>query len=127
MQQRASAQFVRYLLVGGTSALAYILIAMALTRLGLSAGTASVGSYLLVIPPAYLGQRILTFRASQWHGVAFPKYLTLQVAGTIAGYFLSNRLAELGWPGWAVFAAVAVMVASTNFLVLKYWAFRAHA
>jgi len=121
------AQFIRYLLVGGVTALAYILVAIALTRSGLTPGVASICGYLLVIPPAYLGQRILTFRASVWHTVAFPKYVALQVAGNIAGYFLSNGLAGLGWPGWAVFGSVAVMVAATNFLALKYWTFRAHA
>jgi putative flippase GtrA len=121
------AQFIRYLLVGGVTALAYILAAMALTRLGLTPGVASIGGYLLVIPPAYLGQRILTFQATAWHSIAFPKYLALQVAGNIAGYFLSNGLADRGWPGWVVFTSVAVMVAATNFLTLKYWTFRAHA
>jgi putative flippase GtrA len=125
MPQRRAAQIFFYFLVGGSTALVYIFVCVLLTRLGMPAGLASVAGYLLVIPPAYFGQKILTFRSSAWHRIAVPKYLALQLVGSIAGYFLSNRLARAGLPDWAVFGAVAIMVAVTNFLALKYWTFRA--
>jgi len=69
----------------------------------------------------------MTFRSPAWHRVAFPKYLALQVMGNAAGYFISEHLVRAGTPLWAAFGTVAVMVAGTNFLAMKYWAFRAHA
>jgi putative flippase GtrA len=116
-----------YLLVGGSTALIYVLVCMTLSHFGVSPGLSSVAGYLLVILPAYFGQKELTFRSSTWHRVALPKYLALQAAGNIAGYFLSNYLAESGSPRLVVFCAVAVMIAATNFAILKYWTFRARA
>lgn len=127
MQERRAGQILSYLAIGGTTAMAYIFVCVLLVNFGFSPGVASIAGYLLVIPPAYFGQKIMTFRSSAWHRVAFPKYLALQILGNIAGYFLSEHLARAGAPLWAAFGTVAVMVAGTNFLAMKYWAFRAHA
>ena len=127
MQERRTGQFFSYLTVGGATAIAYIFVCVWLTGFGLSPGLAGIAGYLLVIPPAYLGQKIMTFRSPAWHRVAFPKYLALQVMGNVAGYFTSGHLVRAGRPAWAAFGTIAIMVAGTNFLAMKYWAFRAHA
>src|SRR6185295_9560687 len=127
MHMRRTGQIFSYLAIGGASALAYILVGIMLTGFGLSPGLASVAGYLLVIFPAYFGQKILTFRSSAWHRIAFPKYLALQVAGNIAGYFISEYLVRAGLPTWIAFGTVAVIVAGMNFFAMKYWTFRAHA
>ena len=127
MHMRRTGQIFSYLTIGGATALAYILVCILLTGFGLSPGLASVAGYLLVIFPAYFGQKTLTFRSSAWHRITFPKYLALQVAGNIAGYFISEYLVRSGALTWMAFGTVAVLVAATNFLAMKYWAFRAHA
>ena len=127
MHLRQTGQVFSYLTIGGATALAYILVCMLLTGFGLSPGLASVAGYLMVVFPAYFGQKILTFRSSAWHRIALPKYLALQVAGNIAGCFISEYLVRAGLPTWMAFGTVAVIVAGTNFFAMKYWTFRAHA
>jgi putative flippase GtrA len=127
MDARRTGQIFSYLAIGSATALTYICVCTWLTGVGFSPGQASVAGYLLVIPPAYFGQKIVTFRSPAWHRIAFPKYLALQVTGNAAGYFISEQLAHTGAPLWTVFGAVAVMVAAMNFFALKYWAFRVHA
>ncbi|HKQ45328.1 MAG TPA: GtrA family protein [Rhizomicrobium sp.] len=127
MPEHRSRQIFLYLLIGGATALVYVAVCVSLVRAGVPTGLASVAGYLLVVPPAYLGQKIFTFHSPALHRIALPKYLALQTTGNIAGYFLSERLVLAGTPAWAAFSAVAIMVAGTNFLAMKYWAFRAHA
>ena len=127
MQPHPTSQIFSYLAIGGAAATVYILVCVLLTEFGLPPGLASISGYLLVIPPAYFGQKIMTFRSPAWHRIALPRYLALQVAGNIAGYFTSEHLVRAGAPLWAAFGTVAVLVAGTNFLAMKYWAFRAHA
>lgn len=116
-----------YVIVGGTTAIVYVLVCTILTRQGIRAGNASLIGYLLVILPAYFGQKLLTFRSPAWHRITLPRYVTLQVIGNIAGFVLSERLISSGLPAWSAFIAVAALVAAANFVAMKYWAFHSHA
>jgi putative flippase GtrA len=127
MEPHRTSQIFSYLAVGGAATLAYVVACLLLTDFGFSPGLASIAGYLLMVPPAYFGQKIMTFRSSAGNRVAFPKYLALQAVGNIAGYFVSENLARAGVPLWAAFGMVAVMVATTNFIAMKYWAFRVRA
>jgi putative flippase GtrA len=120
-------QAVWYIIIGGATALIYVLVCTILTQQGIRAGIASLIGYLLVILPAYFGQKLLTFRSPAWHRIALPRYVTLQMMGNIAGFVLSERLISSGFPVWCTFTAVAILVATMNFAAMKYWAFRRHA
>jgi len=118
-------QLFFYLLIGASAALCYVGVCMLLTHFGISPAIASVLGYCLVVMPAYFGQKILTFRSPVRHKIALPKYLALQALGNLAAYFISGRLTRAGWPIWAAFAIVAIIVAAASFLATKYWTFRA--
>jgi putative flippase GtrA len=121
-------ELLAFVIVGVTSALLYVTLNVAFAvRCGVRPGLAIVLTLALLMPPTYLAQRGLTFRSSRPHRAAFPRYVATQAIGNLVGI----AGAELGAPlvsafPWAAFTAVAVVVAGTNYFLLKLWTF-AHA
>jgi putative flippase GtrA len=119
------AEITWFLVVGGLSALLYIVIGAGLTVLGLQPSVALLLTLSLLIPPTYLAQRRWTFRSDLGHSVAFPRYLTTQLTGNGVGL-----LGTAIFPGiilrqpFVAFAIVAIGVATLNYGCLKLWAFR---
>jgi putative flippase GtrA len=120
-----SRQIVVYCAVGSAGALGYVLIAALLTStLRVPAWIASTVAYAVLIPPIYMGQRRLTFHSNARHSVAFTRYVCVQGIGLIASAALSHlTVAQFGRPPLLAFSITAVLVAMTNFLLLKLWTF----
>lgn len=118
-------QLASFLGVGATSALAYIGLSIILTLFGIDPWVASVASYCIMIVPAYLAQRTLTFRSGNPRWSSLPKYVTTQLIGLTLAGLLPYYLGSEGTVSSAhVFAIVALTVAVINFALLKLWAFR---
>ena len=114
-----------FLVVGGTSALAYTALGVLFTSgIGLRPSLAVLLSLALVLPPTYLAQKRLTFRSNRAHGSALFRYASTQA--------ISNGVAVLGAElfadairaqPWLAFITIAVLVACLNYTLLKTWAF----
>jgi putative flippase GtrA len=114
-----------FIAVGGAAAVAYILICTFFTEvLGARTAVASLIGYGIAVPPAYWAQRTITFRSRAFHRVAFPKYLTVQLVGSVVAVVLGEMLVgRIGFPSLIGFSIVALVVGLTNFFALRYWTF----
>ena len=118
-------EIVLFLLIGGTSALIYIGLNVALTWAGMRPALAILCTLALLIPPTYLAQRRFTFRSKSNHATAFPRYLGTQLMGNIVPVVAAELFPTLiREHALVAFFILAVMVAVTNYGILKFWAFR---
>ncbi len=117
----------RFLAVGGTFSAIYSLLATLFALwAGMSPHLASATAYILCIPPAYLAQRALAFRADTPHGRAFPRYVLLQAPLLLLGAGLSWLLiGRLGWPEAVSFFLIGPAVAMVSFVAQRLWTFAA--
>jgi putative flippase GtrA len=84
---------ILFIAVGGTAALAFILICTLLSDVfGARPAVASLIGYGVAIPPVYWAQKAITFRSRAFHRVAFPKYLTVQVIGNVLAVTLGGSV-----------------------------------
>jgi putative flippase GtrA len=118
--------FVAFLFVGGSGAVAFIVLSslMIEVRTGAPDWLVSALCWAVLILPVYLGHRAISFRSDAPHGQALPRYVLVQVVGvTLAAAFSYLAYHVLGFPSIAGAATVAVLVAAANFAILKLWAF----
>ncbi len=121
-----SRQLLGFATVGTASALIYTLASSALVAIaGWQAWVASVVVYAMLIPPAYLAQRKISFQTAEGHKVVFTRYVVATVGGLVAAAVLAQILhVALALPALVSFALVAVTIAAFNFAVLRLWVFR---
>lgn len=117
-----------FLLVGGSAALLYLTISTCLVIIfGVKEWLASSASWAICIIPAYLGQKILTFKSEISHQFAFPRYLFLQIIGillsSILSFLLSNftQLSTL-----AIFSIVISTVTIISYFFQHFLIFSTH-
>jgi putative flippase GtrA len=120
--------FFAFLLVGGSGAVAFIVLSslMIELRTGAPDWLVSAFCWAALIVPVYLGHRSISFRSDAPHGQALPRYVLVQVVGVslVAAFsYLAHHV--LGLPSIAGATIVAVLVAGTNFAILKLWTFAA--
>lgn len=115
-----------FLIVGGLAALAYAALNTAfVTWGGLRPSLAILAALGLLIPPTYLAQHRLTFQSGRKHSAAFPRYVGTQLVGNALAFSMAALFAGkiLDKP-FLAFSTIAVGVAATNYVFLKFWAFR---
>jgi putative flippase GtrA len=114
-----------FVLVGGVSALIYVMLGGFLTAiLGWRPSLAIATTLALVMPPTYLAQRNLTFQSRRVHAAAFPRYVAIQgLANGLAIAGAELFPAAIRSEPWLAFMAIGAAVAATNYLFLKLWAF----
>jgi putative flippase GtrA len=118
----------RFIVIGATAAAAYVVLSSLLHVLGLQAWIASLVSYLFILPIAYLAQRNITFESSASHSSSFPKYAATQLVGLALSALVPYQLEQSsGVPATIAFGLAAIVIALVNFILVKYWAFAAHA
>jgi putative flippase GtrA len=94
--------------------------------LGLEPAIASGAAYLLMIPVAYFAHRIVTFRSSTLHKVAFPRFVVTSCMGVALSWVIPHFLLRLfAIPDWLAFLAVGIIVPSLNFVTTRIWVFEA--
>ena len=118
-------QLVVFCAVGVSLAMVYFVIAYAgSSLLGLEAATSSVAAYVLMIPLGYFAHRIITFRSSAFHKVAFPRFVVTSSMGVGLSWvipYLASRL--FAAPHWIAFLAVCVIVPTLSFVTTRAWVF----
>lgn len=114
-----------YAAVGGSTALLYLAVALALTRgFGTPALWASLAGFVAATPFSYLGHKFLTFRSPGEHRGELPRF----VATAVSGLALSAAVPVLvvdrwQWPPAAGFLAACVGVPILNYFLMWLWVF----
>jgi putative flippase GtrA len=118
-------EIVLFLVVGGTSALLYTALNVLFTKAGLRPSLSILLTLAILIPPTYLAQRRFTFRSDRDHWAAFPRYAGTQVFGNALALLVAEIFpTPIRSHPLAAFILIAIMVAVTNYGMLKFWAFR---
>jgi putative flippase GtrA len=119
-------ELVFFALVGGSGAVAFVLISNFAIALGTPMPDWVVSSltYAALILPVYAMHRKLSFQSEAPHRSALPKYIAVQVTGLcLASVFSYVFYAMFGLH--SAFASVLVigLTSGVNFFVLRLWAF----
>jgi putative flippase GtrA len=116
---------VRFLAIGASFALLYSTLSSALAiGFHVAPALASALAYAACVPPAYLAQRNLAFRADAPHRRAFPRYVMLQAPLLLLGAALSWLLIDrLSWPEALSFFLIGPSVAMVSFVAQRLWTF----
>jgi putative flippase GtrA len=124
---KEAAQFVRYGIVGVLLMFAYLGLALLLvTVFGLAPIWASPLSFVLCVPLAYLGQSIVVFRARWGDRAQQTRFLATTIMGFIIASGVAPALALFAEvPLYVNFLVVCILVPLTNFVVFRFWVFRA--
>jgi putative flippase GtrA len=122
-------QLLGFLLVGGSGAVAFIVLSSVAIDLhtGFPTWVASTLCYALLIGPVYLAHRRFSFQSEAPHGQALPRYVGVQVCSLLLASCFSYVLyGVFAMP--TVFASVLVtgLTSAVNFVVLRVWAFAHH-
>jgi putative flippase GtrA len=118
-------QPVVFCLVGVSLALVYFVMAYAgSSGIGLEPAIASGCAYLLMIPLAYFAHRIITFRSTAVHKVAFPRFVVTSCMGVALSWVIPYLASQLfATPHWVAFLAVCVIVPMLSFVTTRAWVF----
>ncbi len=118
-------EIILFLIIGGTSAFLYTGLNVLFTQAGLRPSLSILVTLLILVPPTYLAQRRFTFRSDRTHVSAFPRYVGAQLAGNALALIAAELFpSAIRANPLAAFLLIAVLVAMTNYGVLKFWAFR---
>jgi len=77
-----------------------------------------------MIPLAYFAHRIITFRSSAVHRVAFPRFVVTSCMGVALSWVIPYLASHLfAAPPWLAFLAVCVIVPALSFVTTRAWVF----
>ena len=108
------------------AALYFVTASVGTSGVGLEPAIASGAAYLLMIPVAYFAHRIVTFRSSELHKVAFPKFVVTSCMGLALSWVIPHLILRMfAVPHWVAFLAVGVIVPTLNFVTTRIWVFGA--
>jgi putative flippase GtrA len=118
-------QPIVFCIVGVLLALIYFVVAyVATSAIGLKPEVASVCAYVLMIPCGYFAHRIITFRSSAVHSVAFPRFLVTSCMGVALSWVIPYVASQLfAVPHWVAFLAVCAIVPALSFVTTRAWVF----
>ncbi len=116
-----------FLLVGGCAAGVHYIVALVLHGL-LSAPPAWANpmAFLCAFPVSYVGHRALSFHGSRApHSQALPRFGVIALAGFFGNQALMLMLVHgLLWPFWLALGVALLTVATSTYLLGRYWAFQ---
>lgn len=121
----AALRLLRFLAVGGSAAGLYVVMSTGLVELlQWRPWAASLLSYGISIPTAYIAQKRFTFASSCGHIVALPRYVALQIVGMIIAAAVAEALSSLSFlTPPLVFLLTVGAVAGITYLVMSRWIF----
>jgi putative flippase GtrA len=96
--------------------------------LGLGPIAASLCGYIASVGVSYLGNSLFTFRRPALHGPQFARFATISLTGlaiNLGTVWVCTH--ALGWPLWLAMVPVVAVVATSTFVMSKFWAFRVGA
>lgn len=114
-----------YAAVGGSTALLYLAVALALTHyFGTPAAWASLAGFAAAAPFSYLGHKLLTFRSPGEHRDEFPRFLAMTIGGLVVSATTPTLVVDR-WhaPPIAGYLAASVGVPILNYFLMWLWVF----
>jgi putative flippase GtrA len=125
-ERRLAAELLAFLMVGGTGALAFVVLSTIFVEAswGPPKWLVSTLCYAVLIVPVYLLHRRFTFRSDAPHRQALPRYAGVQLMSLLlASMFSYIAYSVFGLPTpWAP-VIVTGLTSGVSFIVLKFWAF----
>jgi putative flippase GtrA len=124
-QQKASHQFLRFLIVGGSSAATYVVACTTLAYLFFEYRAAiSVAVHCALIPITFFFQRHVTFRSSGAFAKQFLGYFTLQAFSiSVSTALLARFLTDRPYLNAVTYLTIAGLAAIVSFAVCKFLVF----
>jgi putative flippase GtrA len=118
-------QLIVFCLVGALLAGLYFVFATVESSIfGIEPATASGIAYLLMIPVAYFSHRMVTFRSSALHRIAFPRFVVTSCVGVALSWLIPRVASQVfALPHWLAFVAVIMVVPLLNFVTTRVWVF----
>ncbi|WEK05131.1 MAG: GtrA family protein [Candidatus Devosia phytovorans] len=114
-----------FLLVGGSGALAFVVLSTMGISLnpGVEAWQVNTVCYALTILPVYLLHRRFSFDSDASHWQALPRYVAVQAMALVLAALFSYVIHGMPMP--TIFASMLViaLTSGVNFMVLRSWAF----
>lgn len=127
MSQTHAQSISWFTIIGIVAAAVHYVIAVSLEwSQWLTPGQANIIGFLVAFPVSYFGHRKLSFSSqTATHMRAFPRFLSVAVAGFIANQSLViSALKFTALPFWLVLGVVMVIIAVSTYLLSRHWAFK---
>ncbi len=106
------------------AAIYFVMAYVGSSGLGLEPAIASGSAYVLMIPLAYFAHRVITFRSSAVHRVAFPRFVVTSCLGVALSWVIPYLALHLfAAPRWLAFLAVCAIVPALSFVTTRAWVF----
>lgn len=118
------AQFLRFVLVGGSTGLMWIFITYLLGSAGHRTSVASSVAFLSCVPVAYAGHRVFTFRSSQRIAIEFPKFFLKALLGLLIAVIVPEVAVQFGGGLKEVLWMTPAVIVCVGYLVARFWVFR---
>lgn len=119
-------QGVRFALIGGLVALAYLLLYLALLSLGLPRGAANGLAFALAICLQYVGQAGFTFGKRLDDLRQMQRFAVMVGFGFVTSAILTGVIGPAaGWADWVAAASVTALLPVQNFILMTLWVFAA--
>jgi putative flippase GtrA len=121
----AGQKLVRFLFVGASCAVLYFILSLLFqTKLRFSAFWASGAAYVVTFVPAYVAQRVWTFRSSLQHRASLPRYASLQLGCALFTSVMTQLAWQVSSASPLVVSLVATVIAGgTSYLLSSFWVF----
>jgi putative flippase GtrA len=119
-----SIRFLKFLAVGGSGAVGYILGSYILTVMGMRAWIASFVVYVCLISIVYFVQRKFVFESGVVHSKSFPRYVAVQLIGLFLSAVLPFFMETIGINPLVSFVSVAFVAACASYVLQLRWVFR---
>lgn len=116
---------LRFLAVGGLGTVSYTAVSTFFALVvHLSGALSSMLAYGVCVPPTYLAQHSVTFRAQTPHSRSFVRYVLMQIPLLISAAVWAHLLVDRWhWHAALSFLLIGPAHAVLSFIIQKAWAF----
>jgi putative flippase GtrA len=119
-------KLVRFGIVGGGTALAYVALYMTFLAIGMPQIAANGTAFLLAVMLQYAGQASFTFGRQLNDRIQIVRFAVMVCLGFASSALITAVLpALIGVPDWAAAALVTVCLPVQNYIFMTLWVFAA--
>ena len=117
-------KLVRFAIVGGGTALAYILLYMAFLAVGLPQVVANGVAFLLAVILQYAGQAAFTFGQPLQDRKQISRFCVMVGLGFVSSALITGPISLMvGLTPWVAAAIVTVLLPIQNYIFMTLWVF----
>lgn len=119
-------KIVRFFVVGGGTALAYVLLYLGFLALDVVQVAANGIAFLLAVVLQYAGQSVFTFGQPLKNYNQICRFCVMVGLGFVASAIITGPIALMsGLTAWAAAAIVTVLLPVQNYIFMTLWVFAA--